>query len=188
MKRNAIKEKVRKKAELFKDNNVIMIFLFFVILLVVLGVLYLFSLNPSEKEINEIIKKFTVKQYSIPYLIAERYLTWYGMRTFFFTLDYLLTLLGIIASLMTVFYAATGTEGSKKGTIVFLSLLSLTFTVANIFINADTKAKMSQHAWRQLDTSIMETIYNPTLSESDKTVTIVNKVIEMEQYIESFEH
>lgn len=176
------------KFELFEDNKVIVIFLFFVILLFILGVLYRFLLNPSKKKINAIIGKFTVKKYSIPYLVAERYLIWYGMRTFFFTLDYLLTLLGIIASLMTVFYAATGTEVVKNGTIVFLSLLSLTFTVANIFVNADTKAKMSQHAWRQLDKSIIETIYNSKLSESDKTVTINNKIIEMEQYIESFEH
>ena len=138
--------------------------------------------------IKKLQQKFAANNYIIANHIAERYLIWLGMRTFFYALDYLLTLLGIVASLMTVFYAATDTDPSNKSTLVFLSLLSLTFTIANIFIKAGSKANMSQHACRALDASIQDIIYNNNLSEHEKNAILAAKVIELEQYIESFEH
>lgn len=94
---------------------------------------------------------------------------------------------------MTVFYASANTKNSnekEKHTeyIVFLSLLSTCFTVANIFINAGTMANMSQHALRELDSCIIETIYKNELSSSEKDLIFINKVIEIEKYLETFEH
>lgn len=173
-----------KESTFFENNSILFIFLFFVFFLAILGVTYCYLLTPSKKRVDALVEKFAVGSYSIPKHVAERYLTWYGMRTFFFGLDYLLTILGMVASLMTVFYAATDTG---KNIIVFLSLLSLTFTIANIFVNAGTKANMAQHAWRGLDTCIMGTIHRTDIIETRKNAIIVNKVAEMEQYIESFE-
>lgn len=175
------------KTTFFVNNSTLFIFLFFVLILAILGIIYCHFLAPSKKKIDALVEKFAVGSYKIPTHVAERYLTWYGMRTFFFALDYSLTLLGMVASLMTVFYAATNTQ-SNKSIIVFLSLLSLTFTIANIFINAGTKAHMAQHAWRGLDTCIMGTIHRTDIIETRKNAIIVSKVAEMEQYIESFEH
>lgn len=150
-----------------KESNIVITFIFFVMLLAVLGVVYILLLSPSDNAINHIILKFTSANgdYSIPKHIAERYLTWYGMRTFFFGLHYSLTLLGIVASLMTVFYASSKTKGGENSKIVFLSLLSLSFSMANIFINAGSQANMAQHAWRELDICIMDTIHQEDLSE-----------------------
>lgn len=67
-------------------------------------------------------------------------------------------------------------------------MLSLSFTIANIFIDSGTMANMSQHAWRELDICIMETIQESELSEIEKNAIIIDKVAEMERYIELFEH
>lgn len=174
--------------ESLKNYAILLIFFLFVILLAILGGLYAYSLAPTEKKIKKLQQKFSANEYTIPIHIAERYLIWLGMRTFFFALDYLLTLLGIVASLMTVFYAATDTDPSKTSTLVFLSLLSLTFTIANIFIKAGSKANMSQHACRALDASIKDIIYKVDISENEKNAILAQKVNELEQYIESFEH
>lgn len=173
-----------------KESNIVITFIFFVMLLAVLGVVYILLLSPSDNAINHIILKFTSANgdYSIPKHIAERYLTWYGMRTFFFGLHYSLTLLGIVASLMTVFYASSKTKGGENSKIVFLSLLSLSFSMANIFINAGSQANMAQHAWRELDICIMDTIHQEDLSEDCRNQIIARKIAEMERYIETFEH
>ena len=116
--------------------------------------------------------------------MGERYLIWYSMRTFFVALNYLLSLLGIIATLVTIFYA------SNKGNnyiIVFLSLLSMCFNVASYFINPNSKANMSQHIWRELDICIMQTITNDELNSNEKDTILVNKVAELERYVETFE-
>lgn len=60
------------------------------------------------------------------------------MRSFYYALDYALTLFGIVASLITVFYAnKTDKEDNEnsgnKNYIVFFSLLSICFTIANIY-------------------------------------------------------
>lgn len=174
------------------NNVVLLIFLFFVVVMAGLGIWYNSGLHPKTDKVSAIVEKFTVDDYVLPYHVAERYLTWLNMRTFFFVLDYLLTLLGIVASLMTVFYASTYSQSTsvnqEKSTIVFLSLLSLSFTIANLFIDSGSMANMSQHAWRELDICIMETIHETELSETEKNKIIVAKVAEMEQYIESFEH
>lgn len=174
-------------------SNILRVFTFFIFLIIILGLIYNNGLHPNDDKILEIINKFTVNDYSIPYHVAERYLTWFNMRTFFFSLNYMLTLLGIIASLMTVFYASANVGNSinrekQNKYIVFLSLLATCFTIANIFIDAGTMANMSQHAWRELDSCIIETIHNYELSSNAKDIIITNKVIEMEKYIETFEH
>ena len=144
---------------------------------------------------QEIIDKFKVDNYEIPYFAAERYLTWYNMRTYFFFLHYILTLCGLFASFMTIFYASKGesdeTNEQGKGVhsrkIIFLSLVSICFTSASIFIKPESMAYMSQHAWRQLDNCIMETVNNNSTTNREKNDRIISKIIEMEQYIESYE-
>lgn len=153
-----------------------------------MGLVYIWLLLPSDKAIQSIISKFSNYEYHISEYVAARYLTWYGMRTFFYGLHYFLTLLGVIASLMTVFYASSNTKGRKSSKIVFLSLLSLSFSMANIFINAGSQANMAQHAWRELDICIMETMHEEGLSKNARDQIIINKIAEMEQYIEKNEH
>ena len=90
-----------------------LVFAFFTFFLLVAGIIYYLGLNPSNKNILEIIKKFKTDNYSIPYYVAERYLIWYNMRTFFFSLNYILTLLSIFASLMTIFYASNTSKSEN---------------------------------------------------------------------------
>jgi len=180
-----------KKIKQFIKDNIILIFVFFILFMVVAGIIYYSGLNPNNKNINDIIEKYKTNEYSIPIYVAERYLIWYNMRIFFFTLNYILTLSSIFASLMTIFYASntsSNKEDKKNKYIVFLSLLSMCFTIAGIFINPGTMANMAQHAWRELDTCIMQTIDDNTLSITEKNNIIINKVVEMEQYIETYEH
>lgn len=184
---------ILNKINKFIKNNILMIFILFTGFLITLGIIYNNGLNPNDDKIIEIINKFTVDDYSIPYRVAERYLIWLNMRTFFFALNYILTLLSLTASLLTVFYASTDVEDEndkqkRNNYIVFLSLLSTCFTVANMFINASSMANMSQHTWRELDSCIMETINETDLSSNDKDKIITDKLIEMEKYIESYEH
>lgn len=155
-----------------------------------LGYVYNSGLHPNSENITEIIYKFKVIDYDIPTYIAERYLTWFNMRTVFYTLHYMLTLISIVASLMTVFYAAYDNKKDEKNSkrIVFLSLISTCFTMASIFINAGSMANMSQHAWRALDNCIMQTINRTDLSKNEKDQILAEKVIELEQYIETYEH
>ena len=190
--------------DIIRNNGVLLIFLLFAVGMAFLGVWSNSGLHPGNEKVLAIVEKFSVNNYVLPYFVAERYLTWFNMRTFFFWLDYLLTLLGIVASLMTVFYASTDVQPQlatqagepqqpnpdkkRKSIIVFLSLLSLSFTIANIFIDSGTMANMSQHAWRELDICIMETIQESELSEIEKNAIIIDKVAEMERYIELFEH
>lgn len=181
------------KIKKYMKNNILLIFISFVVFMSALGIIYYVGLIPKDDEILKIVEKFTANNYSIPYRIAERYLTWFNMRTFFFALDYILTLLALIAGLMTAFYASTDKDGAqneikRKKYIIFLSLLSMFFTVANIFVNAGSMANMAQHAWRGLDSCIMETINRTDLSSNEKDKIITDKLIEMESYIESYEH
>lgn len=102
---------ISKLKDFFKDairnNGVLLIFLFFAIDMAFFGFWYNSGLHPGNEKVLAIVEKFTVNNYVLPYFVAERYLTWFNMRAFFFLLDYLLILLGIVASLMTVFYAST---------------------------------------------------------------------------------
>lgn len=187
-----MKEIVNKILKFIK-NNILMIFILFVVFSIILGIVYNNGLNPNDNKIKELINKFAVDDYSIPYRVAERYLTWFNMRTFFFTLNYILILGALIASLLTVFYASTDVDDEndkqkRNHNIVFLSLLSTCFTVANMFVNAGAMANMSQHAWRELDSCIMETINKTDLSSNEKDKIITDKLTEMEKYIESYEH
>ena len=187
-----MKEIINKSLSFFK-NNILLIFILFICFMVILGIIYNAGLHPNDNKITELIKKFEVDNYTIPYRVAERYLTWFNMRTFFFTLNYILTLAALVASLLTVFYTSTDVNDEnniqkRKNTIVFLSLLSTCFTVANMFINAGDMANMSQHAWRELDSCIMKTVNEIDLSSNEKDKIITDKLIEMEKYIESYEH
>lgn len=47
---------------------------------------------------------------------------------------------------------------------------------------------MAQHAWRELDTCIIEIIYDTDLSITEKDKNIIDKTTEMEKYLETFEH
>lgn len=186
---------IKKLQNFFKNNNknIIITFLVLVIFLVSAGVIYYFSLSPSDDKIQKLVNKYTQDGYCIPYYVAERYLTWYNMRSFFFALHYIFTLLGLFASLMTVYYASNSTDNTKSKkdnntTIIFLSLLSTCFTISSIFINPGSMAYMAQHAWRELDTCIMSTISNKELRKEEKDQIIIEKVVEMEKYIESYEH
>ncbi len=106
----------------FTKNWVLLIFFFFACGMAFLGIWYFSSLYPGEGTVSEIIKKFSVNKYTLPYHVAERYLVYSSMRTFFFMLDYVLTLLSILASLMTVFYASTNVRHSKWNTTKWKSI------------------------------------------------------------------
>lgn len=164
--------------------NIIFIFFIFIAICVFFGFSYIAGLYPTKNKIQKIINKFTIDNYSIPYHIAERYLIWINMRTFFFVLNYSLTLISIISTLMTAYYASTD---ANNQTIIFLSLLATFLTMANIFINSGTKAHTSQHAWRELDMCITLTIHNKELNNNAKNIIIANKITEMEKYMELHE-
>ncbi len=186
---NNIKQKL-------SSNIVIFIFTFFVIIILILGLIYISLLSPSFEKVQNIINKYKVNNYEIPYFVAERYITWYNMRTYFFSLHYMFNLCSLFASFMTIFYASKGgkseTNEEEKNIhsrkIIFLSLVSTCFTVSAIFIKSESMAYMSQHAWRQLDNCIMETVSDNNTTTDEKNNKIISKIIEMEQYIESYEH
>ena len=46
---------------------------------------------------------------------------------------------------------------------------------------------MSQHIWRELDICIMQTVINDELNSNEKDTILVNKVAELERYVETFE-
>lgn len=200
---NALK-KQRVKHQLKKQNTILFTFLFFVVLLAVFFLIYADMAEPSSSSVEELIKKFKVDDYSIPYYVADRYLTWHFIWYFFSALNYALTLLGVIASLMTVFYASTDLEykssiklqkrnnphkkKAKIDTIIFLSLLSVSFTIASIFITPGTLANRYQDAWRKLDMCIIKTVYNSELQDDEKNQILIDKIAEIEQYIEISEH
>ncbi len=170
-----------------KCNKIIIIFMFLAIVMIIIGAIYNVSLSPNSESVNYVISKFSMNEFSLPYYVAERYVIWLNMRTFFTVLDYSLTLLSIVASLMTVFYASTNdseNDNSHKEKIVFLSLLATCLTIGNIFINAKQQASMAQHAWRELDICIIQIVNDDELSVTEKNRIIVDKVIEMEKYIE----
>lgn len=170
-------------------NKVILIFLFFIILIMVVGLFYISLLSPSLSDVNDIICKFKTDDYSLPYNVAERYVVWNNMRIFFTSLDYALNLLGLIANLMTVFYAGTSNkEDIHKRKVIFLSLISTCFTVANLFINSERQASTLQHAWRELDCCITQTISDSSITKDEKDRIIIDKFIEIEAYIETKEN
>lgn len=180
---------IRKKVSIFlKKNKVLLIFLFLLIAMVVIGVLYYNGLFPNKQKIENIIKKFSTDNYSLPYFVAERYMIWLNMRSFFVTLNYALGLSGAIASLMTVFYASTKEDDDKaknrSQNIIFLSLLATCFTFINFFVMPSKQASMMQHAWRELDTCIIQTINDSTLEAEEKNNIIIDKICEIEKYIE----
>lgn len=117
--------------------------------------------------------------------MAERYVVWNNMRAFFYFLYYAFTLLSIYAGLMTVYYASRATQNDVY--VIFLSLLSMCFTITNIFSNPLRTATMSQHVWRELDSCIITTISNTKLSREDKDNIFANKITQLENYIESYE-
>lgn len=59
-------------------------------------------------------------------------------------------------TLVVVFFAAKKDEERKQNHIVFLSLLSICFTIACLIINPEKRASASQHAWRGLDSCIIQ--------------------------------
>lgn len=175
----------------FFKNNIVKIFLFFILLIMILGYIYHYHVqSPTLEKIVKIQSQFSTDNYKIPFFVAKRYLIWFNMRSFYYALEYSLTLLGIVASLMTAFYATRTKkeEEENRNYIIFLSLLSICFTIANIFINTNSLANMAQHTWRELDISIMETLYSPDLSNDEKDRTLIDKVVELERYLETFEH
>lgn len=184
---------------IYANFQALLVFALFVLMMVLLGSWYSTGLYPSPEMISKVIEKFTIDDYSLPYHVAERYLMYLWMRTYFFILHYVLTLVSILASLMTVFYASKKKEKRNKGknsgsnhtgggTVIFLSLLSLFFSIASIFINPGSKANMSQYAWRELDVCITKTIHETHLTDNEKNKILAEKISEIEYYIESFEN
>lgn len=72
-----------KKIKQFIKDNIMLIFVFLILFMIVAGKVYHSGLNPNNKNINDIIEKYKTNEYSIPFYVAERYLIWYNMRTFF---------------------------------------------------------------------------------------------------------
>ncbi len=80
-----MKDFPKKILRFIVKNNILIIFIIFAVFMTVLGFMFTKGLSPSTNKVEEIIKKYTNGDYSIPYHVAERYLVWYNMRTFFFT-------------------------------------------------------------------------------------------------------
>ena len=72
---------------IFKHNKlsleVVLTLLFFTIIIIASGILYIIGLSPTDSNIEKIIDKYSTGDYRIPYYVGERYLIWYLMRTFF---------------------------------------------------------------------------------------------------------
>ena len=184
-------EKIKNWIRKHVKTNLILIFLFLSSIGFIIGFIFNYILNhPNSTKIVNIINQFSINNYSLPYYIAERYVIWLNMRQFLFWLYFSLSIFSIIASLMTVFYAANNdkkqdnNETSKTQQIVFLSLLSICFTISSFIINPGRRAFSYQHAWRELDICIIQTINNKSLSNEEKNNIITNKIVEMERYIE----
>lgn len=66
-------------------------------------------------------------------------------------------------------------------------MLSTCFSIAAIFVNPGNLAAANQYAWRELDSCIMQTINNESLSTIQKNRVIVEKIVELEKYIGNYE-
>lgn len=176
---------MRQKIKNFKIENIIIIFVIFILIAIVWGLIFNYKLeNSNENDIKNVISKFSINDYTLPYYIAERYTIWLDMRKIYFWTYFSLSLFSMIASLITVFFAAQDNEDRKKKHIIILSLLSVCFTIASFIINPGRRAFATQHAWRELDICIIQTINNRALSNEEKNNIITNKIVEMERYIE----
>ena len=70
-------------SDFISKKGMILVFLFFTIIIIASGILYIIGLSPTDSNIEKIIDKYSTGDYRIPYYVAERYLIWYSMRTFF---------------------------------------------------------------------------------------------------------
>lgn len=177
--------KLKKFIKEYLEGNLFLIFILLIGIGVVLGLIFNYNLNNlNNDKISDVINKFSSDSYTLPYYIAERYIIWLNMRQFLFWLNYSLSIFSIIASLMTVYYIAKKNEERKKKQIIFLSLLSISLTIGGLIINPGRRSLATQHAWRELDSCIIQTINDNSLSNENKNKVISNKIIEMEQYME----
>ena len=196
MQKSKLKEHFEVVKSLTLKNNLITLFLFVLIFAVLWGCVYIYGLSQNEDDINEVIQKFTYNDYAIPYYVAERYLIWLHSRTFLFFLYYFLELMSIFSSLIVAFYASSFKKGKgNKGSaeqhskqILLLSLISMCLTVAGMIVNPNTIAVATQHAWRELDSCIIQTINNKELTPNDKDRILAEKISELENYIELYEN
>ena len=62
------------------------------------------------------------------------------------------------------------------------------FNFAIFFINPSVKANMSQHIWREMDICIMQNINNTELTLNGKDEVLIDKIAELERYVETFEN
>lgn len=174
-----------QKIKSFIRENLIIVFIIFILIAIAWGLIFNYKLeNSNQNEIENVINKFSINHYSLPYYIAERYIIWLDMRKIYFWTYFSLSLFSVVASLVTVFFATQNDEERKKKHIITLSLLSVCFTIASFIINPGRRAFATQHAWRELDICIIQTINNRSLSNEEKDNIITNKIIEMERYIE----
>lgn len=154
-----------QKIKSFIKENLIIVFIIFILIAIVWGLIFNYKLeNSNENEIENVINKFSINDYSLPYYIAERYVIWLDMRKIYFWTYFSLSLFSVVASLVTVFFATQNDEERKKKHIITLSLLSVCFTIASLIINPERRAFATQHAWRELDICIIQTINNRSLS------------------------
>lgn len=167
------------------EYNIIIIFIFFVFIFILIISIYYLILNPKKKMVNKIIEKFKKEDYMLTPYVAERYVVWNNMRSFFYFLHYMLTLLSVYAGLMTVYYASSAND--KSNCIIFLALLSMCFTITGIFSNPLRTATMSQHVWRELDSCIIAIISNKHWSKEEKDMILAYKIVQLEKYIETYE-
>ncbi len=196
MQKLKLKEHFEAVKNLILKNNLIALFLFVLIFAVLWGIVYTYGLSQNENDINEVIKKFTYNDYAIPYYVAERYLIWLHSRTFLFSLHYFLELMSIFSSLIVAFYASSFKKGKgSKGSaeqhskqILLLSMISMCLTVAGMIVNPNTVASATQHAWRELDSCIIQTINNEELTPNEKDCILAAKISELENYIEIYEN
>lgn len=158
-----------QKIKSFIRENLIIVFIIFILIAIAWGLIFNYKLeNSNQNEIENVINKFSINHYSLPYYIAERYIIWLDMRKIYFWTYFSLSLFSVVASLVTVFFATQNDEERKKKHIITLSLLSVCFTIASFIINPGRRSFATQHAWRELDICIIQTINNRSLSNEEK--------------------
>lgn len=64
----------------------------------------------------------------------------------------------------------------------------MSFNFAIFFISPSVKANISQHIWREMDICIMQTVHNTEMTPNEKDEVLIDKIAELERYVETFEN
>lgn len=132
-----------QKIKSFIKENLIIVFIIFILIAIVWGLIFNYKLeNSNENEIENVINKFSINDYSLPYYIAERYVIWLDMRKIYFWTYFSLSLFSVVASLVTVFFATQNDEErkKKKETYNYIIFIIRMFYYSKFYYKSRTKS------------------------------------------------